>query len=94
MKKDADDPLRALERLGETCEYQKSLAGINVVIDGTVNWNRSRYCNHSCAPNAKYFIWKVSNSSLEFVVVKAENTNKKGEEALVDYRCLNEPGSC
>jgi uncharacterized protein len=50
-------------------------------IDGSKRWNRARYVNHSCRPNAE----AVERRKPSRIVYVARRRIKPGEEITVDY---------
>lgn len=67
-----DPRMNRYKEQGLSGEYQMSLAGTDVVIEATVDENRGRYSNHSWEPNAIYFLWKLTSSTVEVVFVQTE----------------------
>lgn len=74
------------------CDDEKSLVGSDMVIDATLDGNRSRFCNHSYEQNAKYFLSTISHCTVEVVFAQSEKEIEKSGEVL-ENNALNFKGS-
>lgn len=66
-------------------EYQLSITGVDIVIDGMGQTGDGKFANHSCLPNARYSTIRLRGSTVDVVFIEALVTIREGTEVVVDY---------